>query len=614
MDINYKRALDLIEGYFIKKESRVAQIPYVAQKTASSYGKNAVRDLSRALPESVGISSSHIDEFLLALEREPSAIVHSLLIVCDGKVICDASAPGYDTKEWHLCHSMSKSVTAFAIGMLIDDKRLSHDTTLADIFGKAVSKEMRAVTVKNLLEMSVPHTFGELGSIVSESWTADYLSGSLKGAVGEALSYNSMNSYILSVIVKEVSGVDLFEFLKVRLFAPLGIRNVFWEKSPEKISKGGWGLYISNYDMAKIGLLCLNGGMWNGTRIISEEFIKGATAISMQSNDDGDYDYGQHVWVNKNSRSYLFNGMLGQNLWVCPESNMLISVFSGNDELFQRSAFLSLLDKFFDPSRFSRRNLRKSRRAYKRLLGHERDFFASRSFTEPTKRGFFSRIFRKAPSADEFFGRQYDIVKNNVSLLPLFVRVMQNNYTDSLTSLMVMPARNGLEFTFTEGMLVHKIRAGFGEFIRGELDFNGELYAVAARCEVTRSEDREKMIKLELIYPELPNAVRISLYYDNMQNIRIGLREIPGKNMAERLMGSLSDILPRSFGLLVMMKPQFNPELLGYKIANAFSPTVFGTIHVDSEHLLQPKEDTVLTEEEKPAEAEKPSEEPALIN
>ncbi|MBR2339796.1 MAG: serine hydrolase [Clostridia bacterium] len=603
MDINYKKALDLIETYFINGKSRAAQIRYAPQKTESSFSHSKISDIPRSLPESVGVSSRLIDDFLSELEREMRAVTHSLLIVCDGKVICDASAPGYNTAEWHLCHSLSKSVTALAIGILIDEGRLSLDTSLFDIFGKSVGKELRSATVKNLLEMSIPHTFGELGSLVSESWTEDYLGGSLKADIGEELSYNSMNSYILSVIVKEVSGVDLFDFLKVRLFAPLGIKNVLWEKSPEEISKGGWGLYLSNYDMTKIGMLYLNGGVYNGTRIISEEFIKNSAVSYMQGKDGESYDYGRHLWVNKNARSYLFNGMLGQNLWICPESNMVISVFSGNDELFQESALLGLIAKYFDPSVFSRSRLRKNRGAYRRLRIHEKHFFEMRSYTEKRKCGFFNRRFNKK-RASELSGKQFDFASNNASLLPLFTRVMQSNYTDGLSSLTVLPIKDGLLLSFGLGEDVFEINAGFYSFRRSVLDFNGEPYTVAARCNFTESEDREKILKLELIYPELPNAMKISLCYEDMQNAKISLREIPGKNMAERLMRSVTDLLPRSFGLLVMMKPQFNPELLRYKITNAFSPTVLGALHVDDGQLPPPSENYKVFAEDKTSDSE----------
>ena len=218
--------------------------------------------------------------------------------------------------------------------------------------------------------MSANISFAELGSITTENWTSEFLSSELKAAVGSKFCYNSMNSYILGVIIKRISGYDPFDFLNERLFRPLGIINVFWEKSPEGISKSGWGLYISAQDMAKIALMLLAKGMYNGRRILSEEYISEATKVQIENpKEDSTYNYGLHLWVNRNERSYLLNGMFGQNVWICPENEMIIVCTSGNNELFQHSATLSIIARFFDPSVFSPlAGMKENKKDYNKLL------------------------------------------------------------------------------------------------------------------------------------------------------------------------------------------------------------------------------------------------------
>ncbi len=120
-----------------------------------------------------------------------------------------------------------------------------------------------------------------------------------------------MNSYMLSVIVRDVSGQSLMEYLKPRLFRPLQIQRVDWEVCPKGIEKGGWGMYMTPEDMAKIGLLYLQNGIWQGERLISEALIREATKMQMAApQSTGAYHYGYHVWVGKQGKSFLLNGCL----------------------------------------------------------------------------------------------------------------------------------------------------------------------------------------------------------------------------------------------------------------------------------------------------------------
>ena len=137
--------------------------------------------------------------------------------------------------------------------------------------------------------------------------------------------YNSMNTYMLSAIVTEITGQSLMEYLKPRLFEPLGITRIFWESCPKGITKGGWGLFLSGNTVAKIGQLCLQKGVWNGRQLIPRRWIDEASTCHVETPKAV-----RGVWLRlsnvdgRPSGSYAFNGMLGQNVMVYPDLDMVI--------------------------------------------------------------------------------------------------------------------------------------------------------------------------------------------------------------------------------------------------------------------------------------------------
>lgn len=609
MDITYKRAFDIVTRYCLNGEYDVSQIPYNPGKTVSSFRQSPSAKLPRTTPESAGISSLYISDFLTELEENLSANIHSLIIAVGGRVICDVSAPGYDSGRWHQTFSMCKSLTGLAVGMLIDDGKLSLSSRLADFFPKTDGK-LKNITVKNLLTMTACVSFSEIGAITTDNWTEMFLTSDLKYPVGSKFCYNSMNSYILSVIVSKVCGKDMLDFLTERLFAPLGIKNVMWEKSPEGFSKGGWGLYISTEDCVKIGVMCANGGVYEGRRIISEEYLCEATSTQTENpKEDSEYNYGYHIWSNRNGRSCLFNGMFGQNVWICPESKIVIAVNSGNNELFQRSALLACVARYFDPSVFTvSPPLRNNRKSYKKLKKTEKNFFFSRTYTEHRNppsflqklHSFFGRI-KMSPIPEDaekhLLNRRFDISPTNAGILPLFTRLVQNNFSHPVSGVVFTPVNgDALVSVFTAGDTEYRITAGLFGYTENEIDINGEKYTLSARAEFTYSEERERMLKLDFVFPELASSRRIALYYGYPDRIRIVFDEIPGKKMIASLLDSVSGSLPRAFTWLSIIKPQFNISLVKNAVLTSFAPTVFAVPHADPIPMLPPSESVSETE------------------
>lgn len=168
-----KKTVELAAGLALTGKHNPSVIPYYPQKTVISGTEE--RYFTRTYPERVGVSSGRILAMLTALERERRANIHNLLVIKDGEVICEASHPGYDTNTWHLSHSMSKTLTGIAVGMLVDDGLLTTDTRLTDIYPNIFfrDKRFRNITVSHLLTMSSGVRFSEAGSVTETKCPED---------------------------------------------------------------------------------------------------------------------------------------------------------------------------------------------------------------------------------------------------------------------------------------------------------------------------------------------------------------------------------------------------------------------------------------------------------
>ena len=212
---------------------------------------------------------------------------------------------------------------------------------LDDIFDEQIGLlkfHRKTITVKNLLDMTSGSEFNEAGAISGNDWVSSFLEAGTKFEPGSQFEYNSMNTYMLSAIVTKVTGKSLFEFCKERIFNPMGIKRVFWESCPRKITKGGWGLFIRTEDMAKLGQLYLNKGKWNGVQIVPQKWVEESTTPQILTGRTDSTYYGYQLWINGDRQgSYAFNGMLGQNVFIYPDINMVVVTNAGNSDIFQTS-------------------------------------------------------------------------------------------------------------------------------------------------------------------------------------------------------------------------------------------------------------------------------------
>lgn len=588
-----KRVISLGTGLFLTGKVNPSVIPYYPQKTEISGDEKQYFD--RVHPERVGISSGRIRSMLKALEREKRANVHSLLVVKDGVVIAECAHPGYSVNTWHLSHSMSKTLTGMAIGVLVDDGVLSLDELLVDIFPDLYYKDPRfpKISVYHLLTMSAGVRFSEAGSVSESRWSEAFFESALSFVPGTAFSYNSMNTYILGLIVAERSGMSLSDFVRRRILEPMGIENFFWEIGPEGAEKGGWGVYLSAESWAKLGVMMLSGGVFEGKRILSESWVAEATRSHMTTPEAvGPYDYGYQLWTSVDSDNYLFNGMLGQNVWICPKNNIVVSLNSGNNELFQDSPAMAVVVKYLAADLSNDLHDSVHAGSYAELREAEQSFFVSRHWVRPYEpRGGLKYALgfgNKTPYPEEWDALigKYNFVKSNFGMLPLIVRTMQNNMKSSLEGVEFERDGDSIFFIFTEGGESYRFEVGFYDFKQTLLDYHGERYVVKVIGEAMENEDREMIYKLELLFPELPNTRMIKLSFMEDGSLLMRMSELPNQKISDVYLAEMALTNPALALVLGIFEKRVGENIVAKKLREAFNPSLIGA-RVGSENYTE---------------------------
>ena len=548
------------------------RVDYFPQKPDFPFDAVYEQAFVRATPESQGISSDLFAALLRELDASKDTEMHHFMALRHGKVICECNFAPYPKGMWHITHSMCKSITGMAIGMLIEEGKLKLDENIYDIFSdqiNALSKIFRPViTVENLLTMTSGVTFNESGIVSGNDWLGSFLNASVNGKPGTEFQYNSLNTYVLSAIVTKRTGETLTEYLTPRLFGPLGITKYYWETCPKGITKGGWGLFLCAEDMAKLGQLYLQRGKWNGQQLVSEYWIEISTARHLKTQNDT-YGYGYQLWMEQRPGSFEYNGMLGQNVIIYPDMDMVLVTNAGNKEMFQDCIMLNIIRKYFPVNYHPADVLPEnplSHSLLKRLCGELEN--GENNNRSASLRGGWKRnaVFRRKnkkysyrisaavdrPSDHHSFmravsGRTYVMEQQNIGIAPLFVQVFHNNMTDGISEISFTYDAGNFYVSFTEGEVIHKLPVGFGKAADGCVDLHGEHYLVATLGEFARDENDIPVLKLEITFIEECVKRKAHIFFHENNGIEIRWNETPGKKMILAGLSSITEELSGNF-------------------------------------------------------------------
>jgi CubicO group peptidase (beta-lactamase class C family) len=296
--------------------------------------------LPRSTPEKQGISSRAVLAFVQAADSSIDAM-NSVMIVRHGRVVAEGWWAPYQAQTPHVLYSLSKSFTSTAVGLAIAEGKLSLDDRVISFFpGEApgdTSANLRAMRVRDLLRMSTgqvseaPLGITDTPALTGQTWVHRFLAHPVPYKPGTHFLYNSPATYMLSAIVQKVTGQTVLDYLQPRLFGPLGIGHPTWVASPEGISAGAYGLNVRTEDIAKLGLLYLHRGDWNGRQLLPAAWVDSATARQTSNGSDprSDWDqgYGYQFW--RSRHGFRGDGAFGQYMLILPEYDAVVAITSG---------------------------------------------------------------------------------------------------------------------------------------------------------------------------------------------------------------------------------------------------------------------------------------------
>jgi len=592
-----KNALLLGRSMLNRHTSVEPFVPFVSQKPAFDPSIKSDPYFTYEVSEKVGVDSAHLSAFITDLVANETTQLHTLMIIRKKNIICSLPFFPYQMDHWNYTFSMCKSVTSLAIGMLIAEGKLHDDDLLVDYFGKGMSAfdrlRFKNVTVKHLLTMSSGVAFNELGSVTVEDWTKGFFTSNIKFDVGSKFDYNSMNTYILACLVTMISGVSLSEYLTTRLWQPLGINQVYWDKSPKNIEKGGWGLYLSPIDMAKIGQLYLNKGSWNDQQLVPKDWIEKCTQRQMETNKQhGDFDYGYQMWVARDNYSYLLNGMFGQNVIVIPDKEMVIVTTAGNNDTFQTNAYFKIVKQYFGKDITFKDTLPIDRNAQRNLSSLVARLGSITLKDTPNPLSIWDKVklFFKLEKAKPAYPMECTIIDKRqyqfniddcrgIGFVPLFIQGFLNNYTKGLNKVEFRLQVEQFHLIIAENDLSFDLVIGFDNVNYQTIDFHGESYDLAVLGSFAYDEDHDLVLKLTIYYLEYPDIRYLKIYFKSNQAI-FKFSEAPGAHYFHNSYGILA-MNNRENKLIELLTDKLDLEYLQNQVKLVIEPELTAELVTD---------------------------------
>ncbi len=301
-------------------------------------------------PEEAGVDTFVLRDFFDELKKSGYAF-KNIMILRHGKVVAECTRYPYSANMPHMMFSFSKVVTAIAIGFAVSEGLLRMDTSIAELFGDTYDekqiKKNEGITVKSLLTMTSGKSLHFINNFEKMDWLDNYITSRQSKKAGEKFKYLSENTYVLGRMLAKVSGLTVGEYLKPRFFEPLKIDLKHWDKDPQGFDAGGWGLFLSIEDMAKIAQCMLDDGVYNGVQIIPHGWVEAMTTpyvFNLYGLDAKNLGYGYSTWCGREDGYYRLEGLYGQHAFVYTKHDACIVMTSS---AINHKHIYDLIDKYF---------------------------------------------------------------------------------------------------------------------------------------------------------------------------------------------------------------------------------------------------------------------------
>ncbi|NOZ93435.1 MAG: serine hydrolase [Acidobacteria bacterium] len=299
-------------------------------------GAQAFEPLPRMTPARAGIDPVALDGALEDLGRAPG--IYSVVVIRHDAVLAERYWRGSPETLHHLA-SVTKSVTSTLVGVAVDRGFIPDvDVPMVDYLPPALLPDdpaKDAITLRHLLTMTSGLDFDE--SKDWESWlqapnqAAFILDRPLAAPPGELFHYSTAASHLLSIVLSEAVGIPAADFARGTLFGSLGITDFRWQTDNQGFDYGGHGLWLRTEDMGKLGVLFLDWGVWEGSRVLSTGWIAGATSLQVDLGARfgplNDIGYGWLWWLDDGLRwpVYLAWGWGGQFVFCVPALDLVVA-------------------------------------------------------------------------------------------------------------------------------------------------------------------------------------------------------------------------------------------------------------------------------------------------
>jgi CubicO group peptidase (beta-lactamase class C family) len=328
--------------------------------TVLARGQTAIADWPKSSVDANGISSNKLREMETAVRGGDFKKIGSVLIARHGKLVYESYFDG-DAGTLRDTRSATKSITDALVGIALDEKKLSGvDARVLALLPEHARKlenpdpRKDKITVEDFLTMSSPlecddwndaSRGNEERMYVVEDWAQFILDLPIRGRMhlgeqvdsppyGRYFSYCTGGVFTLSEVLEKATGERADRYAQERLFTLLGIRDVQWVFSPLNVPQTGGGLRLSSRDLLKIAQLYLNGGSWQGKRIVDEAWVRTSTAPHARIDDDTEYGY---LWWLKSFKSggrsypaFFMSGNGGNKVLAFPDLDMAVVITSTN--------------------------------------------------------------------------------------------------------------------------------------------------------------------------------------------------------------------------------------------------------------------------------------------
>ncbi len=311
----------------------------------SDYGRPAEGggtgdDWPRSTAAEQGMDQGGIDAMLEKIRAEKLP-THSFLLARNGFLVAEHYFEPF-TRDWlHVQRSTVKSIVSTLAGIAIGEGLIeSVEQKALDFFpemrGGKIDPAMEEVRIRHLLTMTIgaPDPLFPGPDRKGVNWVDEFFKQKIACAPGECFLYNSGGPHLLAAILQRVTGKAPEDYLREKLFGPLGITDFTWLKDGAGVNYGNAWMELRPLDMLKFGMLFLNDGVWEGRQVVPRGWTAEATALHVETvglmNSAEDFGYGYNWWMN-DFGGYSAHGAGGQYIFMVPEAN-IVAVFTGGYE------------------------------------------------------------------------------------------------------------------------------------------------------------------------------------------------------------------------------------------------------------------------------------------